>query len=83
MSDYPFGSRHPIDMMVAVRGQLFVVAALTREVETCSENLFKDQNSVEAAVLITETNEKMAALFEEIERALDFLREAEDERAAA
>ncbi|MBN9334911.1 hypothetical protein [Devosia sp.] len=83
MRDYPFGSRHPIDMMNAARGQIFIIGALTNEVERCSENRFKGGSQEEAAYLILEANAKVVALLEEMERAIDFLRVADDERTAA
>jgi hypothetical protein len=83
MTSEPFGSRHPVDMIVGVRAQLFVIAAMTTEVERCSENCFQGQNNEEAAVLITATNEKLTALLSEVQVALEFLREAEDRKSAA
>lgn len=83
MSNPPFGSRYPIDMMIGVCGRLVIIQALADHVERCCELPLEGRNAEEAAVLIIEANAKVSALLLEINRAVDFLREVEDGRAAA
>jgi hypothetical protein len=73
-ANLPFGSSHPVDMLVDVRARLFVIAALLEGLNTCAEQQFAGDDVAErASALLDACEQETNALTVECSGAIGFL----------